>query len=325
MKALPPVGDRLLTSWSHGEDAALWRIDDERIGILTVDFITPVVDDPGTFGEIAAANALSDVFAMGGRPLIALNLVCFPTSCLPMSVLQEILAGGSSKVTEAGAVLAGGHSVQDEEPKYGLAVFGEVRRGGEWRVEGARDGDILILTKPIGTGIAVTAIKAGFLCEHAVQAAEESMRTLNNPWGADLEGDLLASIHSCTDVTGFGLAGHAFDMLSDQTELTLCLDSVPLLPDVREMASMGMIPAGNYTNREHMKGKVSFESMEKEDLVFASDMIFDPQTSGGLLLAVDREASGEMLAKLRPYFPQAAAIGRFSNGKRCLRVNRGVF
>ena len=302
----------MLTSWSHGEDAALWRIDDERIGILTVDFITPVVDDPRRFGEIAAANSLSDVFAMGGRPLVALNIVGFPTSCQPIGVLQEILLGGADKVIEAGAVLAGGHSVQDEEPKYGLVVFGEVRSGREWRVDGARQGDLLILTKPIGTGIAATAIKAGLFPNDAAAVAVRNMCQLNDWTKCAFTDEQLRCIHSCTDVTGFGLAGHALDMVGDGLTLSISMDSLPVLPGVWEMSSMGLIPAGGYSNREHSGARVSIEIESSEKMTFASDVFFDPQTSGGLLFAVERDAANEILSAVRNIFPDSALIGEFT-------------
>ncbi len=307
----------MLASWAHGEDAALWSIDDERIGILTVDFITPVVDDPRKYGEIAAANALSDVFAMGGRPLVALNVVGFPTSCEPIGVLQEIMQGGAEKVIEAGAVLAGGHSVQDDEPKYGLVVFGEVRRGEEWRVDTARGGDVLILTKPIGTGIAATAIKAGLMDAADVAFAVECMATLNDPGISKLPESVRRAIHACTDVTGFGLAGHALDMLGDAAVgMTLSIEaaSLPILPGVAEMAAMGMVPAGSYANREHSGAHVRIETKGDRGEGFdrlIEDVVFDPQTSGGLLLAVDPGEVDALLFALRRKFPGAVIVGRF--------------
>lgn len=304
-----------MTSWSHGEDAALWAIDDERTGILTVDFITPVVDDPRKFGEIAAANALSDVFAMGGRPLVALNVVGFPTSCEPLSVLEEILQGGAAKVIEAGAVLAGGHSVQDEEPKYGLVVFGEVLRGREWRVDGTRGGDALLLTKALGTGIAATAIKAGLMAPADAEAATESMALLNDLNALKLSGGLRDAIHACTDVTGFGLAGHALDMLGEpERNLSMRLDasSFPILPGVFEMAAMGMVPAGSYANKEHSASRVRIDLPDGARARTISDIAFDPQTSGGLLLAVAPDAAEELLAMLKTRFPDSARVGDVS-------------
>lgn len=315
-----------MASWSHGEDAALWELDDERIGILTVDFITPVVDDPRRFGEIAAANALSDVFAMGGRPLVALNVVCFPTSCEPLSVLEEILQGGAAKIGEAGAVLAGGHSVQDEEPKYGLVVFGEVRVGREWRVDGARSGDVLLLTKALGTGIAATAIKAGLLPPADALAAAESMAALNNMSALKLPDDLRGAIHACTDVTGFGLAGHALDMLGEpERNLSMRLDAsaLPILPGALEMAAMGMVPAGSYANKDYSGAHVRIDISDAARARAISDVVFDPQTSGGLLLAVAPDAAEGLLARLKTRFPSASRVGDVSESPgegRTLRI-----
>lgn len=309
--------EQLLASWNHGEDAALWEITKDRVGILTVDFITPVVDDPKKYGEIAAANSLSDVFAMGGRPLIALNVVGFPTSCEPITVLKDILHGGADKVIEARAMLAGGHSVQDEEPKYGLVVFGEVEKDKMWTVGSAKPGNILILTKPIGTGIAVTAIKAGLFAAGDIRAAEESMSRLNAvpPLFSD---ELRGAITACTDVTGFGLASHALDLVSDGAALEIDCAAVPLLPGIAEMADMGLVPAGSYENKKYIGWRVTNESPMGR---FAEDIAFDPQTSGGLLLALPQERADETLAILRKNgFPESAVIGRFTEGEGTLTL-----
>lgn len=307
--------EELLASWNHGEDAALWKITDERIGILTVDFITPVVDDPRRFGEIAAANSLSDVYAMGGRPVVALNVVCFPTSCEPLSVLQEILEGGARKMIEARAMLAGGHSVQDEEPKYGLVVFGEVESDEMWTVGSAKEGDALILTKPIGTGIAVTAIKAGLFSPEDTAAAELNMAKLNAVPQL-LPKRLRRAVNACTDLTGFGLASHALDLASEGTSLTIDCAKIPLLPGIAGMADMGLIPAGAYENRKYVGDKVVNESSLGR---FAEDIVFDPQTSGGLLFAVPPREAQEIVGILTENgFPESAVIGRFVKGEEKL-------
>ena len=230
---------------------------------------------------------------MGGEPLIALNVVCFPTSCEPISVLQEILDGGAHKIIEANAMLAGGHSVQDEEPKYGLVVFGEVDAKAMWTVGTAREGDSLLLTKPVGTGIAVTAIKAGlFAPENAKELREK--------------------VHACTDLTGFGLGSHALDLASPHTSLEIDCSKVPLLPGIGEMANMGLIPAGSYENKKYVGGRVINQSPLGR---FAEDIVFDPQTSGGLLIAAPREACEEMLPILRANgFGRSEIIGRFVAG-----------
>lgn len=311
--------ERLLASWGRGEDAALWEIDETRLGVLTVDFITPVVDEPFRYGEIAAANSLSDVFAMGGRPIVALNVVCFPTSCEPIETLRDILQGGASKVAECGAVLAGGHSVQDDEPKYGLVVYGEVERGREWRIDGARPGDLLILTKPLGTGVAVTAIKAGLASPADADAAYRSMSSLNDPRRAKADRALWDAVHACTDVTGFGLAGHARDMTGPDQELRIRFDALPILPGVRDAAAMGLIPAGTYANREHLEPHVRIE-VPDDARAFAQDIVFDPQTSGGLLLAVEPGAASALSEALKDVFPHTAIVGAFANGDGMLRI-----
>lgn len=300
-----------MASWNGGEDAALWEIDKTRIGILTVDFITPVVDEPARFGEIAAANSLSDVYAMGGTPIIALNVVCFPTSCEPISVLKEILNGGAEKICESGAMLAGGHSVQDEEPKYGLVVFGEVEKNKMWQVGTANSGDSLIITKPIGTGIAVTAIKANLFSEENTAAASESMAKLNSvpPILSDF---IRETITAATDVTGFGLAGHALDLSSHGVSVEIYTKELPLLGGIRDMANMGLIPAGSYANKEHSGDRIINRSKMGR---FAEDLIFDPQTSGGLLLAIPPENEEQLLQELHSGgFTSSKVIGRFIEG-----------
>lgn len=289
----------------------MWKITEDRIGILTVDFITPVVDCPRKFGEIAAANSLSDVYAMGGEPIIALNVVCFPTSCEPISVLQEILNGGATKVIEAKAILAGGHSVQDEEPKYGLVVFGEVEKSAMWTVGTARPGDVLILTKAIGTGIAVTAVKAGLLSKEQITAAEENMSKLNAVPPL-LPAELRRAVSACTDVTGFGLASHSLDLASQGTSIVLECEKIPLLPGIRDMADMGLLPAGLYENKKYIGSSVINESQMGR---FAEDIAFDPQTSGGLLIAVKPCCADAIISILRNNgFEGTTVIGSFVEG-----------
>lgn len=249
--------------------------------------------------------------------MIALNVVCFPTNCEPLSVLQEILLGGANKVIEAKAMLAGGHSVQDEEPKYGLVVFGEVERDKMWAVGGANPGDILILTKPLGTGIAVTAIKAGLFSEADIDAATESMAKLNAV-PPILSDEIRGAVSSCTDLTGFGLAGHALDLPSEGVSVEIDFAALPLLPGINEMANMGLIPAGSYTNKEH-SGKKVFISPELGQ--FAEDVLFDPQTSGGLLISIPEKHAARLLDELhRGGFSSSGQIGRFTEGDMTLRL-----
>ncbi len=314
-----PSDDRLITSWDCGEDAALWKIDERRVGILTLDFITPVVDDPGQWGEIAAANAISDVFAMGGRPFVALNIVAFPINCLPIQSLKELMDGGYRKVRESGAFLVGGHSVEDQEPKYGLCVFGEVEIDCLWKVTGAQPGDLLILTKPLGAGILTTGIKADMV-ENAQWISEgvRWMRTLND-LPLKMPYEMRKSVHSCTDVTGFGLAGHALDMLSkSDLNLELKLKSLPLMTGTMDLASMGLVPAGAYSNRSLYESKI--DGLEGDDPV--NDFLFDPQTSGGLLLSVSPDKAEELLEFSRSSgFEESTVVGKFSKGSGRLRLS----
>jgi len=284
-----------------------------------VDFITPVSDDPYTWGQIAAANSLSDVFAMGGKPFVALNIVGFPTKALELDVLKEVLRGGQEKVAEAGGFLLGGHSVDDREPKYGLVVYGEVRTDSIWKVTGAGPGDLLILTKPVGTGIVATAVKADMVEDEASRTeAARWMTTLNDLPRRISEAEC-RSVNACTDVTGFGLAGHALDMLSaGGLDLTLGIRNVPLLPGVLDLACSGLIPAGTYNNRIAYEDRV--KDPEKHDEILM-DMIFDAQTSGGLLLAMGRDDAEKMLPVIRGFgFEQAAVIGQFSEGDGTIEI-----
>jgi selenide,water dikinase len=314
---IPPIDDeRILATWRGGEDAALWKIDDRRIGVLTVDFITPVVDDPYVWGQVAVANSISDVFAMGGRPIVALNIVGFPTKQLELDVLKKILAGGLSKTRESGAFLAGGHSVQDDEPKYGLAVYGEVDADKIWRTTGAREGDVLILTKPLGTGIAITGIKAGTIGGPGTAAETERWMTMLNALPPKLPGRLHRAVHAATDVTGFGLIGHALDMLGQDGKqdekklgLRLSLKDIPVIEGVLELADMGLIPEGTYRNRAACEDRVEYETSSGRAEI---DVLFDAQTSGGLLLAVPAGSAEDMLRTCREAgFSRAAKIGAF--------------
>lgn len=293
------------------DDAAVYKVSDSIALIQTVDFFTPVVDDPYLFGQIAAANALSDVYAMGGEPVLALNIVGFP-DCQPTSVLAEILRGGADKVKEAGAVLAGGHSIQDAEPKYGLSVTGFVHPERVLKNAGAEAGDVLLLTKPLGSGILNTAVKAELAEEADAGEVVRTMAALNKK-----ARDVMVhfSVHSCTDITGFGLAGHGLEMAkASDVSLEIDLDSLPVLSGAREYASMGLVPGGAYRNREYVGAGAAFgRDASEADM----DIVFDPQTSGGLLIALPEAQAGELLAALEgagmetPY----ARIGRVTRRK----------
>lgn len=275
--------DRLLVGLDTSDDAAVYKLNEETALIQTLDFFTPIVDDPYQFGQIAAANALSDVYAMGGIPLIALNIVAFP-NCLPIEVLGEILRGGADKVKEAGALLVGGHSIEDNEPKYGLSVTGTVHPDKVLANSTAKPGDVLILTKPVGLGILNTCIKEELLEQDLVEEAIRVMATLNKV-AAELM--IETGAHACTDITGFGLIGHALEM-AEGSKVSIELDShaVPVMEGALENARMGLVPAGTYKNRDYAGERVRIDPTISEAMI---DVLYDPQTSGGLLISLDPE------------------------------------
>jgi len=282
--SLPQQEDeRLLTRGEKYADAGIYQITEDMALVQSVDFFTPIVDDPYWFGQIAAANSLSDIYAVGGRPVTALNLVSFPCKQLNLEVLKEILRGGHEKVVEAGAVMAGGHSVEDREPKYGLSVTGLVHPEKRLTNSGAREGDLLFLTKPLGTGVITTALKGGLLKTQEAGEVIEGMAALNQ--GA-AEVARQNGVNACTDVTGFGLLGHAVEVAAaSQATLMIEVSRLPLYPRAREMAESGMVPGGSYRNREFYRDQTEVKFQE-EDRSVAIDLLADPQTSGGLLLAV---------------------------------------
>jgi selenide,water dikinase len=282
----------ILVGLDTPDDAAVFMLDEETALVHTLDFFTPIVDDPFLFGQIAAANALSDIYAMGGTPLSAMNIVCFPCS-LGMDVLARILEGGLSKVRESGAVLLGGHTVDDDEPKYGLAVTGRVHPERVMTSKGAEPGDLLVLTKPLGTGVLATALKGDFLSEADMKEAVTGMAGLN---AAASQAAVLAGAHACTDVTGFGLMGHLLNMLTGHGPgCEVYTSQLPVYPHAREMAGMGMIPAGAHKNRDFLAGKVDI-SPEVDGI--DRDLLFDPQTSGGLLIALPPQGLGAFTEQL---------------------------
>ena len=275
------------------EDAGVYKLTDDLAMVQTVDFFTPIVDDAYQFGQIAAANSLSDVYAMGGKPLTALNVVCFPQKTMDMSVLQDVLRGGLDKMHEAGVILVGGHTVEDPELKYGLAVTGTIHPDKVIRNSTARAGDRLILTKPLGTGIISTAIKAGKADADAVAGVVKSMSALNR---AASELMVEVGVNACTDITGFGLLGHAGEMI-EGSEVGMVIDSaaVPYFPATKKLAETGMIPGGLHRNRDFRKHMVD---IDKNVPQFLQDILFDPQTSGGLLIAVPEKKAAILLEKL---------------------------
>jgi selenide,water dikinase len=285
------------------EDAGVYKINEELAIIQTLDFFTPVVDDPFTFGQIAAANSLSDVYAMGGKPITAMNIVCFPVNSMDISVLQTVLRGGIEKMREAGVVLVGGHSVDDQELKYGLSVTGTIHPNKVLTKEGSKIGNQLILTKPLGTGIINTAVKAEKASSKAAETVIKSMSTLNR-----LASEIMldVGVDACTDVTGFGLLGHASEMVENTEQgLLIYADKVPVFPETLDLAEKGLVPGGLYRNRDFRKDFVHISSQVSQ---FMSEILFDPQTSGGLLISVKAEKAGLLLRRLREAGVNDAAI-----------------
>lgn len=294
MCQLPKFYDKnLIVGNDTSDDAAVYKIDEDNAVILTTDFFTPIVDDPYTFGQIAAANSLSDVYAMGGRPVTAMNIVCFPT-CLSMDILKEILKGGADKVAEAGAIVVGGHSVEDDEPKFGLSVMGMIHPGKVTANSGAKPGDMLILTKPLGIGILNTAIKADLADEDVYKKAVNVMAYLNKD---ACEAMMKVGINGCTDITGFGLLGHGYEMAeASNVSLEIWADYIPIIKESIEFAKMGIIPGGAYNNEGYMGTHVRFSANVKQEI---KDIMYDPQTSGGLLISIPEEHSEKLMEELR--------------------------
>ena len=309
LDALPKFhDDDLMVGFDKNDDAAVYRVSDEVAVIQTLDFFTPVVDDPYLFGQIAATNALSDIYAMGGTPKTALNIVVFPKD-LPAEFLGEILRGGADKVLEAGAVMAGGHSIQDDTPMYGLSVTGLAHPDAILTNAGAQPGDVLILTKQIGVGIVNTAVKGNMASDTAKEEAQRLMCTLNR---YSAEAVKPFQVHACTDITGFSLMGHAREMaVASGVTLTIKVSCVPLLQDALDYARMGLIPGGAYRNRDFCGTDVFFEEGIAEEV---NDAFFDPQTSGGLLYAVAAEDADAALTALQNANPdtRCAIIGEVS-------------
>ena len=307
----------LLVGYDTNDDAAVYRLSSEMAVISTADFITPPVDDPYWFGQIAAANAISDVYAMGGRPLTALNLVMFPAKKLDIGVLREILKGGCDKVCEAGAVLAGGHSVDDNEPKYGLSVTGVVHPEKIITNQGTRAGDVLILTKPIGTGVLFNANRSGKLPYKKLEHLLPKIAELNRN---SLEAALKYEIHACTDITGFGILGHLMEMLdASRLEIEINYDKLPFHPNALEMYQKGETTGSNKGNRKLVAGHWR---MECSKTTAEEELLFDPQTSGGLVLAVPEPEAEDLLADLiRAGVDSASLIGRvLDSDKPLIRV-----
>jgi len=293
----------LLVGIEQVDDAGVYKLMDEVALVQTVDFFTPIVDDPYAFGQIATANALSDIYAMGGTPITALNLVAFPIKNLDIEVLRDILRGGLDKMREAEVVLVGGHSIEDQELKYGLAVTGLIRPDEVITNIGAKVGDRIIITKPLGTGIINTAQKGGVASAEVVQRAVEVMATLNRK-AAEVMRDF--QVHACTDVTGFGLLGHLCEMLGEgEIGIKVYTDTVPVLPGAEEYARMGLVPGGTHRNKEFYVPKVDGT---KDVPPYLLDILFDAQTSGGLLISARSRDIEELLNSLREAGVKDASI-----------------
>lgn len=289
-----PTDQNVIVGLERADDAGVYKVTDDIAIIQTVDFFTPVVDDPYWFGQIAAANALSDIYAMGGFPRTAMNLVAFPIKQMDISILRRILEGGLDKMKEAGVVLIGGHSVEDKELKYGLAVTGFIHPDMVITKGNLELGDQLILTKALGTGIINTAIKGKQASEEIIEKVTLLMATLNSN-----AAEVMAKypVHACTDITGFGLLGHLSEMVDGSgLGIELRADRIPIISEAFEYAGMGLIPAGAYRNREFREQMIEFSTFVKRSL---QDILFDPQTSGGLLICVDRESAADLLDGLK--------------------------
>ena len=316
---MPTLTDpRILVDASTRDDAAVYQLTPDRAIVATVDFFTPIVDDAYDFGRIAAANAFSDVYAMGARPLLALNLVGWPRDKLPYDLLGDVLRGGADIAREAGAFVLGGHSVDDPEPKYGMVVIGEVHPNRIVTLAHAQPGDVLVLTKPIGTGVLTTALKRDLVSAADISEAVRSMATLNaGAARAMLENGASPAIapppHAATDVTGFGLLGHLNNMLvASGVSAEIDAAAVPLLPKAAALAEQGAIPGGTRRNREALAAKVRFDAAVPEAMRV---LLFDAQTSGGLLIAVPEGHVAQLLTALKKEkTPAAARIGRIVGG-----------
>lgn len=305
-----PTDENVIVGLERADDAGVYKISDDVALIQTVDFFTPIVDDPYGFGQIAAANALSDVYAMGGTPKTAMNLVAFPVKEMDISILRRIIQGGLDKLSEAGVVLIGGHSIEDKELKYGLSITGVIHPSRVLTKKGLRAGDRLVLTKALGTGIVNTAIKAGMASADLTERITQLMVRLNRD-AAEIMSAF--DVTACTDVTGFGLLGHLAEMVCGSgASARIFSDRVPVIPEALEFAAMGLIPAGAYKNREFREPMVSFS----ETVVrVRQDLLFDPQTSGGLLISLSAGQADELVDAMKKRgIADAAQIGEIITG-----------
>ena len=297
----------------HAEDAGVYRLRDDLAIIQTVDFFTPIVDDPYDFGRIAVTNALGDVYAMGGRPITAMNIVCFPIKKMDVGILREILRGGLDQMREANVLLIGGHSVEDDEPKYGLSVTGVIHPDKVLLNRGALPGDRLILTKPLGTGIVSTAVKGG-VADPALAARSVACMTTLNRRAAELMAER-SDIHACTDVTGFGFLGHALEMIEGgETGMEIHAAAVPRFPGLQPLVEEGIVPGGLIRNRKFREKQIE---VGPDCPAWLVDLLFDPQTAGGLLIALPDAAAAELLAHMHGAgISEAAIVGKVTTAPR---------
>ncbi len=304
----------LLVGFDRSDDASVYKISDDLALVQTVDFFPPIADDPYTFGAVAATNALSDVYAMGGEPKLALNIMAVPED-MPKETVHEILRGGYDKVYEAGALITGGHSIYDEEPKYGLAVTGFVHPDKVLTNSGAQPGDVLLFTKPLGIGVLTSAMKAGLAREETERMAYRLMTTLNK---SARDTMVRYHVHACTDVTGFGLMGHLLEMAQgSDVMIRVDVGGIDMIPEALEFARSGILPAGMYRNRSFAEDFVEPGNIPLEK----ADLLFDPQTSGGLVISVDAEEADALFEELKGCVPSAQRIGQvcaYGGGKRII-------
>lgn len=301
-----PEDPRLLVGFKTSDDGAVYQLDDRTALVQTVDFFTPIVDDPETFGAIAAANSLSDIYAMGGKPLTALSLVCFPYTTLSTDCLAAIVRGGSAKISESGALVVGGHSVSDEEVKFGYAITGLVAPDAIWRNDSAQAGDVLVLSKPLGTGLLTTAVKQNKLGPEFLDEPIAEMLRLNQR-AAELARSY--RVHAATDVTGFGLMGHLFEMLHPRAlGATVTAEALAVFPGAWDAIAQKALTRAHRTNREYVSGMI-----ESPTLTHYNDLLFDPQTSGGLLLALPPDDAVQLLRDLEAAGHRPSMVGHVND------------